>query len=100
MKCPFELPIKKVVTHVNEAGCKYQVQIVEGKRALAAYLTKDEANYIVATINSHEKLVNALEKIRDTEVRDVEDCDPYGALGICKDTARDALEAEKLCPNA
>ena len=54
MKCPFKLPIKKVVTHVTEAGVKYQVQIVEGKRALAAYLTKDEADYIAQAINDHE----------------------------------------------
>ncbi len=34
----------------------------------------------------------ALEKIRGTEVSDDKDRDPYGALGICKDTALDALK--------
>ena len=63
MECPFELPVKKAVTHVTEAGCKYQVQIATGKRALAAFLTKDEADYIVQAINCHEKLVEALDEI-------------------------------------
>jgi hypothetical protein len=37
----------------------------------------------------------ALNKIRKVEVHKVEDCDPYGALGICKDTAFDALKKAK-----
>jgi len=57
MGCPFELPVKKTVTHVTEAGVKYQVQTVKGKRALAAFLTKEEADYIVQAINSHDKLI-------------------------------------------
>jgi len=64
MKCPFEIPVKKVVTHVTEVGVKYQIQITEGKRALAAYLTKDEADYIVQAINSHEKLEEALKNVK------------------------------------
>ncbi|KKK88941.1 hypothetical protein LCGC14_2738120 [marine sediment metagenome] len=61
MKCPFDLPAKREFTHVNEAGVKYKVVI--GERAIASYLTKDEADYIVQAINSykkHEKLVGAL----------------------------------------
>ena len=53
---------------------------------------KKYADYIITAINSHEKLVEALMQIRDTEVTDDDDCDPYGALGICKDIARDTLK--------
>ena len=57
MECPFELPAKREFTHVNEAGVKYKVVIEE--RAIASYLTKDEADYIVQVINSHKKLTEA-----------------------------------------
>ena len=44
-----------------------------------------------------KKYKAALKKIRAIKVSDDEDCDPYGALGICKDIARDVLEeTEKL----
>ena len=45
MKCPFKLPVKKV----------------------GPFLTKDEADYIVQTINSHEKLARALRRYGDHE---------------------------------
>lgn len=51
---------------------------------------------IIKAINSHKIFKTALEKISKVEVNKVEDCDPYGALGICKDTASDALKTEKL----
>lgn len=55
----------------------------------------DDGDYVA--YEDYEKYEKALEKIRDTETHDDEECDPYGALGICKDTARDVLEeAEKL----
>ena len=44
----------------------------------------------------NEIFKKTLEKISKVEVHKVEDCDPYGALGICKDTAFEALKAEKL----
>jgi len=70
MECPFELPVKKAVTHVTEVGCKYQVQTKAGKRALAAFLTKDEADYIVQAINSYEKIqaiISRLTRNREAE---------------------------------
>ncbi len=57
MGCPFELPAKREFTHVNEAGVKYKVVI--GERAIASYLTKDEADYIVQAINGYEKFKEA-----------------------------------------
>ena len=51
MKCPFELPAKKEVTHVTEVGVKYKVFV--GKLAIAAFLSKEQANYIVQAINSY-----------------------------------------------
>ena len=61
MKCPFELPTKKEVTHVTEAGVKYK--IVAGKHTIAAFLSKDEADYILQAINSHWNLVEYREYV-------------------------------------
>ena len=89
---PFELPVKKTVTHATEAGVKYQVQVVEGKRALAAFLTKEEADYIVQAINSHElhkKLVAMLNQYLTEEFW-------YGQPKLAIDTMCEAIkEAEK-----
>ena len=62
MKCPFELPTKKEVTHVTEAGVKYKV--IAGTLVIAAFLSKSEADYIVQAVNSHEKLVKELREAR------------------------------------
>lgn len=93
MKCPTALKILKEL-NLCERTCTIfnsfgnQTKKVEVRKALKE---------LRQAINSHEKYKAALEKIRDTKVRDDEDCDPYGALGICKDIARDVLEeTEKL----
>jgi len=67
MKCPFELPVKKTVTHVTEAGVRYQIQLTEGKRALAAYLNKEEADYIVHAINNYESMKEFIEETDNAE---------------------------------
>ena len=71
MKCPFELPVEKEVTHVTEAGVKYKV--IAGTLVIAAFLSKSEADYIVQAVNSHEKLVNALQYVAKRENPDKED---------------------------
>lgn len=88
MKLPFQFPVKKTLKR------PYANPYIEDNEGKELCMCQDEleADYIVTAINSHEKYKIALEKIRDTETHDVKDCDPYDALGICKDTARDVLE--------
>ena len=94
MKCPFELPVKKLPDFEFEKNGLYRSESANGL-FLSFSLKEDEVDYIVQAINGYEKLTQALEKIRDTEVRDA-DGDPYGALGICKNIALDVLkETEK-----
>lgn len=93
MKIPFEIPVKKTIKR------PYANPYIEDNEGKEICMCQDElqADYIVTAINSNKKYEKALEKIRDTETHDDKDCDPYGALGICKDIARDVLEeAEKL----
>ena len=56
MECPFELPVEKRIR--TNGFCKIKDA---KKRSIAYGLTEDEADYIVQAINSHEKLVKALQ---------------------------------------
>ena len=97
MKCPFELPVKAEISPVDP-DLRYVASVDRSKIGyIFGDCYKDYADYIVHAINSHEKFKAALEKIWHTEVHDDKDCDPYGALGICKNLAEQALkeEAEK-----
>ncbi len=94
MKCPFDLPAKREFTHVNEAGVKYKVVI--GERAIASYLTKDEADYIVQAINCYEKYKTALEVISDHE--DHRKNAGVGYDGVVDEYAKQALQALKEKP--
>ena len=57
MECPFELPVKKEILPRNTKN-------IDLYRIEGAYFpyTKDEVDYIVQAINSHEKLVEALKE--------------------------------------
>ena len=90
MECPFELPVKKEILPRNTKN-------IDLYRIEGAYFpyTKDEVDYIVQAINSHEKLVEALENLREEldedHIHDREDC--TGDCPIC--VIDEALEAEK-----
>ena len=55
---PFELPVRTV-----EQSAKLGIFLVRAanQKAVAEILTKEQADYIVQAINSHEKLVKALQ---------------------------------------
>jgi len=58
MKCPFETPVFKGA--FMSADGLFRIRTADNKPLLKE-LTNDEADYIVQAINSHEKLVEALE---------------------------------------
>ena len=93
MKCPTALKILKELNLCERTCTIFNSFGNSQKKAEVRKASKE----LRQAINSHKKLKTALEKISKVEVNKVEDCDPYGALGICKDTASDALkETEKL----
>ncbi len=89
MKPPFKLPVKKIRLRNIENSLYHIEQIVPP-------YTKDQADYIVTAINSHEGLVelaedlrSGLEYLRDTKT------EPYG-FGIDRlEQKLQALEVEK-----
>ena len=62
MKCPFELPVEAKADNV--AGFNI---IDKTGYCVQWQSTKEQADYIVHVINSHKKLVEALEKYGDHE---------------------------------
>ena len=89
MKCPFELPIEKKVTHVTEAGVKYKV--IAGTLVIAAFLSKSEADYIVQAVNNHDRLEEFAKRIAKGSFCGQKNCPAY-ALTL----ANNALENKSL----
>ncbi len=56
MKCPFELPVKKIKLR-NITNSLYDIE------QLVPPYTKEQADYIVTAINSHEKLAENIKHI-------------------------------------
>lgn len=92
MKCPTALKILKELNLCERTCTIFNSFGNQTKKAEVRKALKE----LRQAINSYKIFKNALEKISKVEVNKVEDCDPYRALGICKDTALDALKAEKL----
>ena len=97
---PFELPVKVEILPIKVADYDRPYSIVgrtvESVGEIYAYLgNKDRADYIVQAINSHKKLVEALENLREEldedHIHDREDC--TGDCPIC--VIDEALESEK-----
>ena len=86
-----ECPVEKELSVQGRYGNLYRI-IDAGKATIASGILGKDIDQIVQAINSHEKFKTALTKIRNTEVSDDKECDAYGALGICKDIAIEALK--------
>ncbi len=59
MGCPFELPVKRVKGSVQESLSKEFYNIEDSILIIAQKMTKEQADYIVQAINSHEILVDS-----------------------------------------
>ena len=78
MKCPFDLPVKKVKSNI---GTYYVIENRTGaEREIGFDLPKKQADYIVQAINSHEKFKIALENIVSLETECCPRCEGSGRL--------------------
>ena len=60
MKCPFKTPVKRVKGSVQESLLQEFYSIEDSILIIAQGMTKEQADYIVQTINSHENQSEAL----------------------------------------
>ena len=72
MKCPFELPVEKDISTQFSGKTFYRI-IDANKCSIAVGLTEKNADYIVQTINSHEKLVEVVRHLVSSATKYPED---------------------------
>ena len=102
MECPFELPVKAIHLYTGAFGPQYRFEHGQyGNKLFSISISKEQADYIVQAINSHEKLVdvcrNALTSLAITKLPRLDDgvASDNDIIKIVISSLQQALEADK-----